>query len=93
VSNDGKPSGIPASAGTFPLLYRVNGDGGLVVYLLDEKATKAAIQAGKIAGAVQQGDFGDVSITAEPADLDAFMQSPAGRALFIKPLLILKKVK
>jgi hypothetical protein len=92
VSDNGKPSDSSAN-GTFPLLYRVNGDGALVIYLLDDNATKAAIQSGKIAGTVQQGQFGDITITAAPADLDAFMQSPAGRALFAKPLLILKKVK
>ena len=93
VSDNGKASSIPDNAGTFPLLYRVNTDGALVIYLLDENATKAAIQSGKIAGTVQQGQFGDIAVTAAPADLDAFMQSPAGRALFVKPLLILKRVK
>jgi hypothetical protein len=93
VSSDGKTAGGDSSGKTFPLLYRVNGDGALVIYLADEKAVKAAIASGKIAGTVGEGDMGDVTITASATDLDAFMQTPAGRALFVRPLLILKKVK
>ena len=93
VSDNGKPAGEGTAGKTFPLLYRINGDGTLVVYLLDENAAKAAIQSGKIQGTIGQGQFGDVEFTAAPADLDAFMQTPAARALFIKPMMILKKVK
>ena len=36
--------------------------------------------------------MGDATITAEPAELDAFMASAAGRALFTKPFFILRKM-
>ena len=52
-----------------------------------------AIKSGKLKGTIEQGDFGDVAITAAPGELDAYMASPAGRALFTKPLVVLKKVK
>ncbi|MGH6871988.1 MAG: hypothetical protein ACREHE_10835 [Rhizomicrobium sp.] len=91
VGSDGKlVTGEEAQKG-FPLLYRVNGDGALVIYLMDEKKAAAAIRAGKIAGTVEPGSDGDVTITAPAADLDAFMQTPDGRALFDKPMAIFKK--
>jgi hypothetical protein len=93
VSNNGKAPDPAQTGKTFPLLYRVNSDGALVIYLLDEKAATAAIKSGAIAGTIGQGQFADVTITAAPADLDAFMATPAGRALFVKPLILLKKVK
>ncbi|HEY1633007.1 MAG TPA: hypothetical protein VGF56_16940 [Rhizomicrobium sp.] len=93
ISSDGKPSDAAAAQKTFPLLYRVNGDGALVIYLVDEKRAKAAIKAGKIQGTIDPTDYGDVVLTAAGADLDAFLQTPDGRALFVKPLAILKKEK
>jgi len=93
LSSDGKPSDEDAAKKSFPLLYRVNGDGALVIYLVDEKRARAAIKAGKIQGTVDPTDYGDVVITASGADLDAFLQTPDGRALFVKPLAILKKEK
>jgi hypothetical protein len=93
VSSDGKPADDTDAQKTFPLLYRVNGDGALVIYLLDEKRAAAAIHAGKIAGTIEPGNFGDIAITAPAADLDAFMATPDGRALFVKPLAILKRLK
>lgn len=93
VLSDGKPASDEDAQKTFPLLYRVNGDGALVIYLLDEKKAAAAIHAGKIAGTIEPGNFGDVAITAQASDLDAFMQTPDGRALFVKPLAIFKREK
>lgn len=93
VSSDGKPAEGVEAQKVFPLLYRVNGDGALVIYLLDEKRAAAAIKSGKIAGTIEPGNDGDIVFTAAPADLDAFMQSPDGRALFVKPLAIFKKEK
>jgi hypothetical protein len=93
VSNNGKDPDQAQAGKTFPLLYRVNSDGALVIYLLDEKAAAAAIKSGAIAGTIGQGQFGDITLTADPATLDAFMTTPAGRALFVKPLILLKKVK
>jgi hypothetical protein len=91
--SDGKPADGVEAQKVFPVLYRVNGDGALVIYLLDEKRTAAAIRGGKIAGTVEPGNDGDIAITAPAADLDAFMQTPAGRALFVKPLAIFKREK
>ena len=93
VLSNGKPDDDAEAQKTFPLLYRVNGDGALVIYLLDEKAAAVAIKSGAIAGTIGQGQFGDITLTAEPAALDAFMATPAGRALFVKPLILLKKMK
>ena len=93
ISNNGKAPDEAQAGKTFPLLYRVNSDGALVIYLLDEKAAAVAIKSGALAGTVGQGSFGDITLTADPAALDAFMATPAGRALFVKPLILLKKVK
>jgi hypothetical protein len=93
VSSDGKPADGAEAQKVFPLLYRVNGDGALVIYLLDEKRAASAIKSGKIAGTIDPGDDGDIKITASGADLDAFMQTPDGRALFVKPLAIFKREK
>jgi hypothetical protein len=78
---------------TIPLLYRLEGDNTLVLYLVDEDAAQAAIKTNKIKGTIEEGQFGDVTLTASPGELDAFMASPAARALFTKPLVVLKKVK
>jgi hypothetical protein len=93
VSSDGKPIDGAEAQKTFPVLYRVNGDGALVIYLMDETRAASAIKSGKIAGTVEPGNDGDVIITADAATLDAFMQTSDGRALFVKPLAILKKEK
>jgi hypothetical protein len=93
VSSDGKPAEGVEAQKVFPLLYRVNGDGALVIYLLDEKRAASAIKSGKVAGTIDPGDYGDIKITAPAADLDAFMQTPDGRALFVKPLAIFKREK
>jgi hypothetical protein len=91
--SDGKPAEGAEAESSFPLLYRIDGSGRLVLYLLDEDATKAAVAAGKIAGTVGSGSLGDVTLTASPRDLDAFFASRAGAALFTKPLIVLSKVK
>jgi len=90
VSSNGKPeTGEPA--GTMPLLYTIDAK-GLTMRLMDEKATKALIKAGKIKGDPGQGENGDAMITADPKSLDAFMQSPAALAAFSsKPLFVLRK--
>ena len=93
VSSDGKPADDSAVQKNIPALYRVNGDGALVIYLMDEKRVGAAIQANKIAGTVDTAKYGDTTITASAADLDTFMGSADGRALFNAPLIILRKVK
>jgi hypothetical protein len=91
VEDDGNP-GDPALA-HIPVLYSFNADGTLALYLMDEDAVKNAIKAGKIAGVVKPGDFGNVVITATPAALDAFLQTADGRALFTKPLVTLTRVE
>lgn len=91
--DDGKPATGPMADNTIPVLYRINSDGALVLYIVDETLAKNAIKSGKLAGDVEQGQYGDVTITAAPADLDAYMASPEGRALFSKPLAVLKRVK
>lgn len=91
--NDGKPATGNMADNTIPLLYRVNGDGALVLYIIDEQAARNAITSGKLAGTVEEGQFGNVTLTAQPGELDSYMASPAGRALFVKPLVILRREK
>jgi hypothetical protein len=73
-----------------PLLYIIKGR-TLTLYLLDEDKTKEAVKAGKIKGEVEPGDSGDVVITADAGELDAFMAKPEAAELF-KVLMVLKKV-
>lgn len=91
--DDGKPASGKMADNVIPILYKVNGDGALVLYIVDEQAAKNAIKSGKLAGTVEEGQFGDVTLTAGPGELDAYMASPAGRALFVKPLVILRRDK
>jgi len=83
VSFDIKKSGDDEEQppGTIPVLYRTSGK-HLTLYLMDEKATKAAIAAGKVKGTVGSGDYGDATITADQPELDRFLSSPGGLALF-----------
>jgi hypothetical protein len=67
--------------GTIPVLYRHNGK-HLSLFLMDEKATKAAIASGRIKGSVGSGDYGDATITADQPELDRFLSSAEGQALF-----------
>ncbi|MBS0273713.1 MAG: hypothetical protein JSR55_04775 [Proteobacteria bacterium] len=86
AENDDRP-------GTIPLLYRFEGLNRMVLYLMDEDATKAAIRAHKIAGTVEQGQFGDATITASPKDLDAFLATRKGAALFGERFATLTKME
>jgi hypothetical protein len=76
-----------------PLLYRFEGTNRLVLYLMDEDATKAAIQSHAISGTVESGQFGDATITAAPKDLDAFMASKKGLSLFGEHFATLTKIE
>jgi hypothetical protein len=93
VSENGKTADSDTPPKNIPALYRINGDGALVIYLLDEDRVEAAIKANKLAGTIGTGQYADVVITAPASDLDAFMATADGRALFDKPLIILKRVK
>lgn len=93
LSTNGKTDDNDTPQKNIPALYRVNGDGALVIYLMDEGRVEAAIKANKLAGTIGTGQYGDVAITASASDLDAFMATADGRALFNKPLIILKRVK
>jgi hypothetical protein len=75
---------------TFPVLYVVKGK-TLTLYLLDEDMAKDAVKAGRIAGTIEPGAAGDVTITADAKEFDALMARPDAAKLF-KALLVLKKV-
>ncbi len=92
VSDNGNVATDKTAQNTTPLLYKIGDDGKLTLYMLDEKATAAAIKAGKIAGTVEPGKDGDVTITAEPDDLDAFFQTPEGVGLFTNKFAVLRRV-
>jgi hypothetical protein len=85
-----KPIQGALKGATFPVLYVVKGK-TLTLYLIDEDKAKAAITAGKITGTIEPGTAGDVTITTEAKDLDAFMAKPEAKDLF-KLLIVLKKV-
>ena len=91
--NNGQPPTGSLAENSIPLLYRLDGERKLTLYLLDEKATKEAVKAGKIAGIVESSDYGDVTLTAPQAELDKFFASSAGLALFKQPMVALKRVQ
>jgi hypothetical protein len=93
LSSNGKAADDSTAQKNIPVLYRVNGDGALVIYLMDEKRAGAAISANKITGTVDASNYGDTTITASASDLDTFLGSADGRALYNAPLIILHKVK
>lgn len=80
-------------AGSVPILYRLQPNGTLKIFGLDEDAAKKAINTHKIAGTTGEGGNGDAVITADAAALDKFFRSPAGLALFDKLFATLTKVK
>ena len=80
------------NGGAIPLLYKFGKHHTLTLYLLDEDKVKAAIAAGKIAGTVEKGDFGDVTITADAAALDAFFATAEAAKLF-KLFVVLHKAE
>jgi hypothetical protein len=86
----GKDEDDEAPPGTVPLLYRLEG-ASVVLYLMNEDKTKAAIQAGKIKGSVEPGQFGDAIITANQRALDAFIASDEGVALFSEKFATLSR--
>jgi hypothetical protein len=79
--------------GSIPILYRLDGRGRMLLFMLDEDATKKAIHAGKIAGTTGKADTDDAVITADGPALDRFFRSPAGLALFKSPFETLTKMK
>ncbi|MEI9989889.1 MAG: hypothetical protein WDM86_07605 [Rhizomicrobium sp.] len=88
---NGKPENAPA--GTVPVLYRLDAKGVLTFSLMDEDAVKAAIAAGKIKGTVEKGQWGDVTITADPKALDAYFAAPGAAKLFLQPFFTVRKVE
>jgi hypothetical protein len=91
IEADGKPP--EQKMEHVPVRYSFGADGSLSLYLISDDAAKEAIRSGRIAGTVESGQFGDVTLTASPAALDAFLGSAAGRALFDKPAVVLERVK
>ncbi|MDE2182909.1 MAG: hypothetical protein KGJ78_07800 [Alphaproteobacteria bacterium] len=89
--SDNKPADGTMKDASFPLRYTLKGR-TLTLYMLDEDKIKAAIQSGKIAGTVEPGDFGDVKITADAKELDAFFAAPESAQLF-KVYMVLKRVE
>ena len=92
VMNNDRAAEPDEAKSDFPLLYRFGKNGTLMLYLLDEDATRAAVKAGKIKGEIEQGSTGDVHITAEPKALDTLFASKQGAALFVKPFAVMRRV-
>jgi hypothetical protein len=91
VFNNGKRES-DTSHGTVPLLYRVEANGKVSLLLISEDKAKDAIQKGEIAGTIEPGNLGDVTLTAEPDDLDSFFAGDDGAALFTEKFATLTKV-
>lgn len=89
---DDKTATGPMADRTFPVLYRLAGD-TLTLAIVDEGAARRAIKAGKLAGAIAEGQAGDVVLTSPPGPLDAFFAGRAARALFPSPLVVLHRVR
>jgi hypothetical protein len=92
TSEDGKPASDQLKNANIPLLYRFGKHHTLTLYLLEEDKVKEAIKAGKIAGTIESGNFGDVKITADGPALDAFFTKPEAAKLF-KVFVVLKKAE
>lgn len=92
-TNNGKMADKDEAESDVLLLYRLGKDGKVSLYLLDEDKTREAVKADRIKGDVGQGSMGDVHITAEPAQLDKFFASKEGAALFVKPFVVMDRVK
>jgi len=90
---DGKTDDTFKPGETVPILYRLDGQGHLLLTMMDEDETKAEIQSGKITGTVEQGQFGDAKIMEDPKKLDAFMASKKGLALFRARFATLTKIE
>jgi len=91
-----KPADDELAGQIVPVLYRVQG-GTLSFSLLDDAKTAAAIRSGAAPGAIEPyrgmtGTQEDVRLTADSISLDAFMQTPAGLALFASPAIQMKRV-
>jgi hypothetical protein len=81
-----------SARGTVPLFYRVEKDGRVSLFLMSEDAAKNAIQRGLVAGTIEPGNLGDVSITADADNLDKFFGSDDGAALFTQKFATLTKM-
>ncbi len=77
---------------TFPLLYEIRKNGSLALALLDEKKVKDAIRSGRIEGKIDPGETGDVHITADPKQLDAFFATKEATAFFAKKFAVMHRV-
>jgi len=91
VESDGKPD-TDAPPGTVPVLYRIDGQGTLTVALPHEEALRDAVTSGRVKGRVEDGAYGDVTITADPEALDAFFARPDAGKLFSAPFYTLHRV-
>ncbi|MDE1938847.1 MAG: hypothetical protein KGI68_07490 [Alphaproteobacteria bacterium] len=91
TTDNGTPTEDSLKGANIPLLYTIANGRRLTLYLLDEDKVKEAIKAGRIAGSIEPGNFGDVKITADAKTLDAFMATPEAAKLF-KVFITLKKV-
>jgi hypothetical protein len=91
----GRPLAHSEVPGHVPLAYAFDAKGQLVLYLMASQPARDAVRAGKIAGVVtkDRSKIEDVTLTAPAAQLDAFLATPEGHALFTasKPLVLKKQ--
>jgi hypothetical protein len=89
VIANGEASEGPLAREQVLLAYKIEAQGRIGLYRMDDQATAAAIRAGKIAGEIEPGETGDVRITAPEPALDRFMGTPNAARLFSKLLVML----
>lgn len=89
---DNKPATHDDAKRIIPLAYHITEDGRLILTIIDEDAAKAAVKAGRISGTIGKGNTGDVTITAAPKELDAFLATDEGASLFSQKLFELTRM-
>jgi hypothetical protein len=100
LSPPGEQPRTAPTHGTIPVLYRFEVNGDLAIFELDDDKAVAAIRAGAIAGTIKKNTYKfdgkeyegttDITITAQPPALDAFMAKPEAIAL-VKQIGLLKR--
>jgi hypothetical protein len=93
VLANGRASEGPLAEEHVLLAYRIQSQGKIGLYRMDDQATAAAIRAGEIAGEIEPGQTGDVRITALEPTLDRFLGTPRAARLFSKLLVTLTRAK
>lgn len=93
VFENGRPASQPENpVAWYSGLYRIDGN-SLTIYGLDERKVAGEVKAGRIAGTISPGRFGDnIEITADAAHIDKWLSLPDAPKLFA-PVFTLTRLK